>query len=227
MNLLDPRLDKALEQAEISASFRSLFGRKDKPLEGLNQLIAGPMASGKTFQAHEYIAQMHDVGLITNPKPYLIDCSNAQPWAMGKDIKDVTEGSIIVFDDLTDSVAGRQDFRTIVSTIVAATEKAAIIVLGDENALTKAQEEDPGMARRFPSLITLDKSFSPAEQAAFEAGRQRNPRTPRPSLSQRREAEKYEKMMEELRTAKGDAFRLKRAIKPVNTVRFTAPKAGR
>ena len=118
MNLLDPRLDKALEQAEISASFRSLFGRKDKPLEGLNQLIAGPMASGKTFQAHEYIAQMHDVGLITNPKPYLIDCSNAQPWAMGKDIKDVTEGSIIVFDDLTDSVAGRQDFRTIGSELV-------------------------------------------------------------------------------------------------------------
>ncbi len=223
MTTLHPEFDKALERAEQSASLRRFFGSKNKPAGGLNQMIAGPAASGKTVQAHEYVAQMHDVALIKNPTPYIIDCISLPVSDMGKVINGVLEGSVIIFDELSDSVARRQEFRALVGTIVAATEKATVIVLGDEDALKKALNEDPGLARRFPSLVTLEKTFSAAERAAFDAERQKNPRQPRPSLSVRREAERYEKMMEELRTSKGEAFKLKRSMKPLKTVRF-APK---
>ncbi len=226
MITLHETLERTLDAAERQMRMANFFKKSKSQLE-LNQFIAGPPGSGKTTQAFEYIAQMHDVGLITNEVPSYFYCSNGRVEDLAKTISSMPDGGAMIFDDFSTQFLNAPQYKHVLGFIVQATAKGVVIVLGDKAPLERASMDDPGVQRRFPSIVQLTKAYTPDEQTAFHAAKSSSERVPRPNLSVRIEKARVERLILAWKNATADDFILKKAAKPLKTVRFTTPKAPR
>ena len=187
-------------------------------IAGLHRVILGPSPSGKTTQAHEYIAALQAKGIGISH----VASINVADWSGWGDFQDLghclqkAKGGAILIEEL--DKATDEMLRAAVTQIVRTTAKndTLVIVMG-QPSLTSIYQMNTQLEERLNKPIVLTHKLTPDEREEFNM--QKNAA----DNARRQKALASQQRVEEWRTARDEDLRPRSKLAAPKTARFRKP----
>jgi hypothetical protein len=135
-------ISKAREKAGLAAD-----------LPPLHHVITGPPGSGKLDQAKEYARELIQHGILKNT-PVEMNCDQPMSDAMVQQFfKDAKKGMLIV--NGIEHLARQETFTSLALRAVSE-GSCTIVMCGTRESIDRLFAEDPGLPRRFMSMVDME-----------------------------------------------------------------------
>ncbi|MDE1153515.1 MAG: hypothetical protein PW788_13345 [Micavibrio sp.] len=164
-------LKNAVQDAATSAGHFPVDKRTYFP--SLWQSISGPAVSGKETLAREYAIDLRNANLLPERFPDVLSCDRAKSAVYIRDAFARATGNILIIqeaDKLDSSMA-----VTLTTELNKAfnNQRSIVVVIGSVPTVTGVLEklEDGPRAALLPAMLKTERSFTPAERAAFDNDR--------------------------------------------------------